>query len=62
MVLNNTPNPVLKILATGNVLKNQFGHLIPQLAAYFLPVGKSKVITNSPRYVLNKPLNNWNLL
>lgn len=39
-IINNSPDVVLKIFATGNVIKDRYGHLIPQLASYFLPVGK----------------------
>jgi len=39
-IINNSPDVVLKSLATGSIIKDRYGHLIPQLASYFLPVGK----------------------
>ncbi|XP_001943513.2 uncharacterized protein LOC100166739 [Acyrthosiphon pisum] len=40
-IINNSPDVVLKLFATGSVIKDRYGHLIPQLASYFLPVGLS---------------------
>lgn len=39
-IINNSPNIVLKTIAAGTVIKDRYSHLIPQLASYFLPVGK----------------------
>lgn len=40
MFVKNAPESVLNTVAKGNVIKNQYGYVVPQLASYFLPIGE----------------------
>lgn len=39
-MVNNAPESVLKTVAKGNIIKNRYGFVVPQLASYFLPIGE----------------------
>lgn len=39
-IIAKTPDGVLKTIAAGNEIKNQYGYLLPKASYYFLPSGK----------------------